>query len=160
MHDIVVDEFEKYLSGDASQAFHDHLRACTACRTQVAELAEVTSFFIDLKPNAAGLAANGLPNISFPEPSPGFYNRLTYRIIERQQSEAWGLFSAGAVFFRRVAFVSLLLLACMGSFLVTRESSEGGADAASIIAQHDVSVVHSESADRDRLLVTLANYSQ
>jgi hypothetical protein len=59
-----------------------------------------------------------------------------------------------------VAFASLLLLAGLGSFLVTRESSAGGADAATIMAQHDVNGVHSESSDRDRILVTLATYRE
>jgi hypothetical protein len=51
----------------------------------------------------------------------------------------------------------LLLLAGLGSFLVTRESSFSGADAATIMAQHDPVAAHSD-ADRDRLLVTLADY--
>jgi len=63
-------------------------------------------------------------------------------------------------FFRRVAFASLLLLAGLGSFLVTRESSFSGADAASIMAQHDPVADHSESSDRDRMLVTLATYHE
>jgi hypothetical protein len=81
-------------------------------------------------------------------------------MIDDQRKEAWGLFSPGAAFFRRVAFASLLLLAGLGSFLVTRESSAGGADAATIMAQHDLNSAHSESSDRDRILVTLASYRQ
>ena len=94
-----------------------------------------------------------------PQPSLGFYNRVRGRIIEKQQKEAWGLFSPGAAFFRRIAFASLLLLAGLGSFLVTRESSFSGTDAATIIAGHDPIADHSESSDRDRMLVTLATYS-
>ena len=60
--------------------------------------------------------------------------------------------------------VVLLLLAGLGRFLVSRESSfidpvnGGGRDAAAIMAQHDPTVAHSESSDRDRMLVTLATY--
>jgi hypothetical protein len=96
-----------------------------------------------------------------PEPRPGFYNRVAGEIVDHQRKEAWGLFSPGAAFFRRIAFASLLLLATLGSFLVSRESSEGGADAAAIIAQQDsASSPQSEAADRDRILVTLASYGQ
>ena len=52
-----------------------------------------------------------------------------------------------------------MVLAGLGSFLVTRDTPESGNDAATIIAQHDPTAAHSESADRDRLLVTLADLS-
>jgi hypothetical protein len=150
MHDILVDELERHLSGGASQAFRDHLEACAECRDRVADLDGVSRLIGELKPD---------PDAA-PEPSLGFYNRVAGRIVENQRREAWGLFSPGAAFFRRVAFASLLLLAGLGSFLVTRESSAGGADAAAIMAQHDVNGVHSESSDRDRILVTLAAYRE
>jgi hypothetical protein len=150
MHDILVDELERHLSGGASQAFCDHLDACAECRDRVADLAGVSRLIGELKPDTEAA----------PEPSLGFYSRVAGRIVEDQRKEAWGLFSPGAAFFRRVAFASLLLLAGLGSFLVTRESSAGGADAATIMAQHDVNGVHSESSDRDRILVTLATYRE
>jgi anti-sigma factor RsiW len=149
MHDIVVEELERHLSGDASQAFYDHLDACADCTAAVAALSEISVCLRELKVDEA-----------VPEPSLGFYNRVANRIVEDQRKEAWGLFSPGAAFFRRVAFASLLILAGLGSFLVTREAPEGGSDAAAIIAAHDPTAAHSESADRDRLLVTLADYRQ
>ena len=116
----------------------------------------------ELRPPAgieAGIIEAGIED-ALPQPSLGFYNRVRYRILEDQQKEAWGLFSPGAAFFRRVAFASLLLLAGLGSFLVTRESAFSGADAASIMAQHDPVAAHSESSDRDRMLVTLATWRE
>jgi hypothetical protein len=106
-----------------------------------------------------------------PQASLGFYNRVAGRIIEEQRREAWGLFSPGATFFRRIAFASLLLLAGLGSFLVTHESSYVApgyvstpglvsASDASAIIQHDVSDDHAPSADRDRMFVTLATYRE
>jgi len=151
MHEIVVDEFERHLSGEASRAFYDHLNACSQCAAEVAAMDEVS------------LLVREFRNVSEPAPEPplGFYNRVAGRIIEQQRKEAWGLFSPGAAFFRRIAFASLLLLAGLGSFLVTREASENGTDAAAIIAQHDVNGAQPDSgADRDRLLVTLASYGQ
>jgi hypothetical protein len=106
------------------------------------------------------LKPGGLPAEAAPEPPLGFYNRVAGRIVEDQRREAWGLFSPGAAFFRRIAFASLLLLAALGSVLVTRESSAGGADAASIMAQRDEKGARSEGSDRDRILVTLAAYRE
>lgn len=158
MHEIVIDELEKHLSGggiykNASRAFYAHLDGCEPCRTEVAQMDDLSGLLRELKLDSAAAELA-------PQPSLGFYSRVRGQIVEKQQKEAWGLFSPGAAFFRRVAFASLLLLAGLGSFLVTRESSFGGTDAASIMAQHDPAVAHSETSDRDRMLVTLATYSQ
>ena len=151
MHDIVVDELERHLSGNASRAFRDHLDQCRPCRAEVAAMAEQAALLRDLKSD---------PEFA-PQPSPGFYNRVADQIVRKQQREAWGLFSPGAAFFRRVAFASLLLLAGLGSFLVTRESSHVNAtDPASIMAQHDGLEDHAPSADRDRMFITLATYRE
>jgi len=160
LHDIVMDELETHLSGGgiskrASRAFYAHLEACEPCRTEVAELDGLSLLLRELRSDAAG-TSDDLP---VAEPSLGFYNRVRYRIVADQQKEAWGLFSPGAAFFRRVAFASLLLLAGLGSFLVSRESSFRGTDAATFMAQHDPVADHSD-ADRERMLVTLANYHE
>jgi len=150
MHDSAMNELERHFSGDAPQSFYDHLGVCAECRAEVAAMEEVCAVLRDMKPE---------PGLE-PEPALGFYNRVVGDIVDRQSKEAWGLFSPGAAFFRRIAFASLLVLASLGSFLVTRESSEGGTDAAAIMAQHDASGVHSEAADRDQTLVTLASYRE
>jgi hypothetical protein len=150
MHDILVEELERHLSGNASQAFYAHLDACADCSAALAAMTEISVCLRELKPQGNAV----------PEPPLGFYNRVTGRIVENQRKEAWGLFSPGAAFFRRIAFASLLVLAGLGSFLVTRETPDTGADAAALIAEHDPTAAHSESADRDRLLVTLANYRE
>jgi hypothetical protein len=157
MHDIVVDELERHLSGNASRAFYDHLDACLSCRTEVAGMDELSALLRELRPASL---ENGGSFASAPQPSPYFYNRVTWHIVGNQRKEAWGLFSPGAAFFRRIAFASLLLLAGLGSFLVSRESSFSGTDPASIMAQHDPGAAHTESADRDRMLVTLATYHE
>jgi hypothetical protein len=167
MHDIVVDELETHLSGGgvykkASRAFYAHLDACAECRAEVAGMEDLSSLLRELRwsPENAPQNAAAASVFEIPQPSLGFYNRVRYRIVEKQQKEAWGLFSPGAAFFRRVAFASLLILAGLGSFLITRESSFSGTDAASIMAQHDPVAAHSESSDRDRMLVTLATYRE
>jgi hypothetical protein len=156
LHNIVVDELERHLSGTASRAFHDHLDECPGCRAEVAAMVEFSQLMQEFR-----VAPEAVP-----EPPLGFYNRVASHIVEDQQREAWGLFSPGAAFFRRIAFASLLLLAGLGSFLVTRESSYispgSGTSPASnaFVMQHDVSDDHAPSADRDRMFVTLATYRE
>jgi hypothetical protein len=157
MHDIVIDELETHLSGgglykSASREFYAHLDACGPCRIEVARMDELSGMLRELRFDPAGATGPTL------EPSLGFYARVRNEIVEQQPKEIWGLFSPGAAFFRRIAFASLLLLAGLGSFLVTREASFGGTDAASIMAQHDPVAAHSDASDRDRMLVTLATY--
>jgi hypothetical protein len=151
-HQILVDQFERHLAGNASEEFHNHLRVCDECRREVAAMQEIsqvvsTAFTVDS-------AESPVP------PMAGFYNRVSGRIVEQQRSQFWWQFSPGVAFFRRVAFASLLFLAGLGSFLVSREAAEGGTDAAAIMAQHDASAVHAASSDRDQLLVTLASYRE
>jgi hypothetical protein len=148
MHEIVMAEMEQHLDGQASPGFYVHLAACEPCRVAVEETEHVRSLFQDLKTGT-------LPSM---QPGPEFYLRVATHIVENQKESWWGLFSPGVVFFQRVAFASLLLLAGLGSFLAVRESGEGGADAAAIMAQHDVAAVHEVSSDREQMLVTLASY--
>jgi hypothetical protein len=164
MHDIVVDELERHLSGggvykNASRAFYAHLDVCAGCQAEVAQMEALSRLLRELRWDAESATENASAQ-ALPQPSLGFYNRVRYRIVEKQRKEAWGLFSPEAAFFRRIAFASLLLLAGLGSFLVTRESSFGGMDAAAIMAQHDPAADHSEASDRDRMLVTLATWHQ
>jgi hypothetical protein len=150
MHDSTMSDLEKHFSGDAPQSFYDHLGVCAECRAEVAAMEAVCSVLREMKTEPDNA----------PEPAAGFYYRVAGGIVDRHKQEAWGLFSPGAAFFRRIAFASLLVLASVGSFLVTRESSTGGADAAAIMAQQDASGPPSEAADRDRILVTLASYRE
>jgi anti-sigma factor RsiW len=151
MHDIVVDQLERHLSGTASRAFYNHLEGCPACRTEVAEMEDISHLLREFR----------LEDESAPEPSFFFYNRVASRIIEHERRGAWGLFSPGVAFFRRVAFATLLLLAGLGGYLITSQRAvPEGTDAAAIMGQHDPSVSHQNGSDRDHMLVTLATYSE
>jgi hypothetical protein len=163
-HDIVFDELEQHLSGggvrgSASRGFYAHLDVCADCRAEVARMDDLSNLLRDLRMDSDNASGTSLEPVA--QPSLGFYNRVRYRILDEQrQKDSWGLFSPAAPFFRRVAFASLLLLAALGSFLVTRESSFSGPDAASIMAQHDPVAAHSDASDRDRMLVTLATWRE
>lgn len=150
-HDIVIEELERHLSGNASAAFYRHLDVCEECRAEVAAMSELSTAVHVFKVE---------PEL-VPEVSQAFYSRVADRINQKQQQEAWGLFSLGELFFRRVAFASLMLLAALGSYLVTRETSYTGENATAIIAQHDTSPeTHQEGQERDYMLVTLASYHE
>jgi anti-sigma factor RsiW len=154
MHDVVVNELEEHLAGTASPEFHAHIAACPACRTEVGSIAEVSQSLAELRSDPETAAA----------PSPYFYTRVAASIVDRQNTDHWGLLAPGAAFFRRVAFASLVVLACLGSYLVMREGDVSGmpftrgTDAAAVIAQHDVTADHAASSDRNLMLVTLASY--
>jgi anti-sigma factor RsiW len=153
MHDVVVNELEDHLAGTASPEFHAHLAACPACRTEVGSMTEISQLLAELKTDPEMAAA----------PSPYFYTRVAANIVEHQNTDHWGLLAPGAAFFRRVAFASLVVLACLGSYLVMREgdtSIDRGTDAAAVIAQHDSTADHAASSDRNLMLVTLASYGE
>jgi hypothetical protein len=148
MHDVVVNELEEHLAGNASPAFHGHLAACQACRAEVESIAGVSSLLAELRADTDS-----------PEASPFFYTRVKAGIIEDQQTNHWGLLAPGAAFFRRVAFASLVMLAALGSYLVMRQGDVQGTDATTIMAQHNATADHAASSDRDMMLVTLASYN-
>jgi hypothetical protein len=153
MHDAVVNELEEHLAGTASPAVHAHLAACAECRTEVESIVRVSRLLGELKANPGTEA----------EPSPYFYTRVAASIVEHQNTDHWGLLAPGAAFFRRVAFASLVVLACLGSYLVMREGDvtiDRGTDATAVIAQHDATADHAASSDRNLMLVTLASYGE
>jgi anti-sigma factor RsiW len=150
LHDIVAEELERHFSQSASRAFYEHLDVCEGCRQEVSAMEDINALVQELR-SEPGEA---------PEPLGGFYNRVADRVVETQRSQVWGLLSPGVVFFRRVAFASLLLLAGLGSFLVIHETGANSADAVSIMAQHDPALTHDGGSDRDHMLVTLASYHE
>jgi len=151
-HDIVAEELDRHLeTGAASRAFYQHLESCVPCREEVAQMEELSGLLRQFRLE---------PELTPAEPRLGFYSRVAGQIVETQRREAWGFFSPGVAFFRRIAFASLLLLAGLGSYLVARESSFNNDDPASIMAQHDSSATQADSAERERLLVTMATYGE
>jgi anti-sigma factor RsiW len=150
MHEVVVNELENHLAGSASPTFHGHLATCQECRAEVEAIESVSGALSELRSVTDDV----------PEPSPYFYQHVVLGIAEQGNRTSWSVLSPGAAFFRRIAFASLLVLAGLGSYLVTREEASAGTDAAAIMAQHDGTIVHADSSDRDFMLVTLASYKE
>lgn len=150
MHNEIQNELEDYLSGSASRDFHTHLASCQECGQEVREIQEVSGLFAALQSPEA------------PGPAPGFYYRVSQRMANGRQGSFWSVFSFDPGFARRLVFSSLMTLAVLGSYLVSREtayppSNEGPA---AIMARHDGSLPHDDRNDRGRMLVTLASYER
>lgn len=151
MHEVVRNELERHLSGKASAAFYAHVAECDACRTEVAEMDEISLVLRELSPTLGEV----------PEPSLGFYTRVAATIREQQPRSPFArLFSPGQAFFQRIAFASLVLMAGLGTVLINNEANEDGLDATTIMAQYDGTTSHASAAEPERLLVTLAAYHE
>lgn len=156
MHRIIIEELESHLAGRDSVPLREHLSQCGDCRREVLEMDEVSGLLRTLRsPEGAGEPFT---------PAGGFYAGVATRVMAKQQSSAWGMFAPGAQFFRRVAFASLLLLAGLGSWLITNEPEFSVNDATAIIARHAATGSIDGAADaagsRDQILLTLVNWSE
>jgi len=144
MHRVIVENLEEYIGGvitpAAEREFEAHLETCVECRREVNGMLEMSSLFESLRP-PEDLAA----------PS-GFYARVLARVSAPQAPSFWSLFPLDAVFGRRVAFASLLTLAVLGSFLVSRETAyqAGPSSTEAVMAEHATS--------RGNMLLTLTSY--
>ena len=143
MHQVILDRLEEYLAGaPSSREFTAHLESCPECRTEVSEMQELSSVFQSLR------GSEEIP------PPVGFYARVSRR-VELERPRSFGsLFWLDPVFGKRVAFASLMTLAVLGSYLITRETeySAGPPNPEVIMAQQ------APTQDPDVMLATLASY--
>jgi len=143
MHQVILDRLEEYLSGcPGSREFTAHLETCEKCRTEVREMQALSGTL------AAFRAPEELA------PPAGFYARVSERVDAQRRRSFWGLFSLDPGFERRVAFASLMTLAVLGSYLITRETdySAGPPNPEVIMAQQ------APTGNPDSMLATLASY--
>jgi anti-sigma factor RsiW len=115
MHAVVKESLEEYLSGTLKPAAHRdieaHLSICEPCRQELAGMQEISRLFGAMSPEESL------------EPAPGFYARVMQEVGGRKAVPAFAsLFTADLAFARRLVFASLLMLAALGSYLVTREA--------------------------------------
>jgi anti-sigma factor RsiW len=144
MHQVTIDNLEEYLSGTLTPAaqrdFDAHLKICTDCQREVNGMLDMSGLFETLRaPEQVAVPA-------------GFYARVVARVNRTEIPSFWSLFAFDAAFGRRMVFASLLTLAILGSFLISRETgySPGPASPETVMAQH--------STDRDAMLLTLTSY--
>jgi hypothetical protein len=153
MHDEILNELEQYLSGQpVSRSFTQHLKLCPACASETNEMEQVSQSLQSLR----------FEKTQAVQPPLGFYSSVVRTIETEQKSPVWGLFAPDLQFFRKVAFASLMLLAVLGSYLVSRESDYANSMASeqqATLTEHNViNSSHDSPADRGHILVTLAAY--
>jgi hypothetical protein len=151
MHDEILDELEGYLSGEpVSGSFTRHLEACPSCAHDIREMEQVSGSLHAFRIDAAEAIA----------PPLGFYAKVARTIEAEQKSPVWGIFAPDLQFFRKVAFASLMILAALGSYLVSRESDYANSieTQQAILTEHNSTVPHDSPADRQHIAVTLAAF--
>jgi anti-sigma factor RsiW len=153
MHGVVVDSLEEYLSGTLDPAgrgeIEAHLLSCAGCREEISGLREIAGLFGSLRTDE---------DVA---PGPGFYAGVMRQVRQRPSAPAFGgLFGLDLAFGRRLVFASLLTLAVMGSYLVTRETQTFGAPSAEVVMAEETSPVFEAVPAQDRMLITLAAYER
>jgi anti-sigma factor RsiW len=153
MHAVVMENLEEYLAGTLEPAdrreIEAHLNACENCREEIDQMQEVSQLFVSLRPEEEW------------QPSPGFYAGVVGRVGEQAVRPSFAsLFSLNFVFGRRLVFASLVILAVLGSYLVTRESEyTSGPSPETIMAEQNSPTFDSGPA-HDNMLVTMTAYEQ
>jgi anti-sigma factor RsiW len=153
MHPVVVDSLEEYLSGTLEPAgqrkIEAHLKTCQTCLEELAGMQEVSQLFGSLR------CEESL------EPAPGFFARVVRQVGEREAVPSiWSLFALDLVFGRRLVFASLMTLAILGSYLVSRETCyPGGPSPEAVMAEQNSPAFDSAPA-QDNMLVTLTAYER
>lgn len=153
MHQSIQDGLEDFLTGKADSGdrvrIEAHLRECAACRREVEQMKEISDLFSSLR------------SPDPPIPTPGFYARVT-GLIEKQQPESFWAAFLEPVFGRRLAFASLLVLATLGTVLMSGESEEYGQGPSPemiLAVERDAPMLENGPAmDEDQMLITLASH--
>ena len=143
MHQVILDRLEAYLTGaPSSREFTAHLESCHECLIEVSEMQELSSVLVALRSSE---------EIAAPM---GFSARVSQRLEQQRAQSFASMFWLDPIFGKRVAFASVMTLAVLGSYLITRETeySAGPPNPEVIMAEHG------PTQDPDVMLATLASY--
>ena len=152
MHAVVMDNLEEYLSGtlipESKQSIEAHLSNCECCRQELTGMRDLSQLI--------GALAAGPEEFV---PAPGFYARVMRKVGDRHAVPSFaGLFALDFAFGRRLAFSSLLTLAVLGTYLVSREVDyPTGLSPEAVMAQQDSPAFDSARA-QENMLATLTTY--
>jgi predicted anti-sigma-YlaC factor YlaD len=155
MHHVIQDGLEDFLAGTTDREsrvrIETHLGECAECRREVESMREMSDLFSTLR------------SPDPPAPAPGFYARVNSLIEQQQPISFWGAFWE-PLFGKRLALASLLVLATLGTVLVSRESGEfavGPSPEMILAVEKDAPPVESSPLlDRDQMLLTLVSHRQ
>ena len=151
MHGVVIESLEEYLAGclepGAQRDIEAHLSNCEMCRKEIRAMREVSQWFGALRSEEVW------------EPALGFSARVMAQVGERKPVPSFAsLFALDLAFGRRLVFASLLTLAILGSYLVSRETRyPSGLSPEAVMAQEGSPAFDSAPA-QDNMLVTLTAY--
>jgi Putative zinc-finger len=150
MHAVVMESLEEFLAGTLEpserSSIEAHLGNCAACREELRGMEDLSLLFSSLRPQDAI------------QPAPGFYARVAAQIEERNAAPSWNnFFALDPAWGRRLVFSCLLVLAAMGTYLVSNERgySSGPMPDAVMAQQTQPSF---DSAPAESMLVKLASY--
>ncbi len=153
MHAVVMQSLEEYMTGTLKPAarheIEAHLKTCQKCRNEIGSMQEISQWFGSLRAEEEA------------SPSAGFYSGILERISEQQLAPSVArLLGLDFAFGRRLVFASLLTLAVLGSYLISRETAyPGGPSPEAVMAQQELPAFDSAPAP-DNMLVTLTAYEQ
>jgi anti-sigma factor RsiW len=150
MHGVVMDRIEEYLADTLDpvtrRRIEAHLSDCRTCRDEVRSMQEVSQLFVSLRPDESY------------DPPLGFYSEVMARVGERKAVPVFaGFFALNLALGRRLVFASLLTVAVLGSYLVTREFEQANPSPEAVLAQQNSPAFDSQSGE-DNMLVTLTAY--
>jgi predicted anti-sigma-YlaC factor YlaD len=151
MHAVVMQNLEEFLSGTlnpaAQREIQGHLNGCEGCRNEIRSMQEVSQCFASLRTDE--------PIV----PTPGFSSRVLQELDKQKVAPALAnLFGLDLAFGRRLVFACLLILAVLGSYLVSHETGyPAGPSPETIMAQQESPAFDSAPAP-DNMLVTLTAY--
>ena len=166
MHAVVMSSLEEYLSGAlepaAQREIEAHLNTCPTCREEVAGMREISQLMVSLRPAARSAVSEGdsLTDDAL-RPSPGFYAGVMNKVGERAAAPSFaGWFGLDFAFGRRVVFASLVTLAIVGSYLVSRETELPSGPSPEVIMAQQNSPSFDSGEGHTNMLVTLTAYEQ
>jgi len=150
MHQTIQDGLEYFLAGACDRVdrvrIEAHLQKCEECRREVELMKEMSEMFSSLRsPNP-------------PLPSPGFYAQVT-NLIEKQQPDSFWAAVLQPAFGKRLALASLLVLATLGTVLMSRETEYAAGPSPEMILAVE-RAAPAPLMDRDQMLYTLAIHKQ
>lgn len=153
MHAVVMQSLEEYLAGALEPAtrreIENHLGSCETCREEIGSMREVSQWFGSLRVEDPAV------------PPQAFFARVMAQ-VDRQNAvpAVTSVLGFGFAFGRRLIFASLLTLAVLGTYFVSRETSyTTGPSPEAILAQQESPAFDSAPA-QDNMLVTLTAYDQ
>jgi anti-sigma factor RsiW len=152
-HQVIQDHLEEYLAGTLSGGMlsqvESHLSTCAPCRQDVEAMRGMSAMFLSLR------------NDEVVEASPNFYAHVSRQVAAVEEERASSIWAAlfDPIFIRRVAFASLLVLASLGSYLVSQEADYRTGPTPEMVLALDSETPPPLDA-RDHMLVTLVSYNK